>query len=275
MFVKPLEKYGYDDIATLLSEAGFDGADISFRKNGLIVPETAGVELPKAIKALEKKNLSVPMVVSEITSPKEPETEDMIRIMVDNGVKYYRLGAINYDKKQSIRKHLDILKTRMSELCELNARHNIHGAIQNHAGMGLGAPVWDACYVVQDCDPKYLGIQYDVRHAVAEGMGSWPLALEMALDYIHTTCIKDFAWIPNEKKFRPLTVPLGEGIVDFDKYFEILKMRNITAPVSIHYEYSLLNESQANYSIAEQMKCIIPKLKHDLVTYKEMSNKKV
>jgi sugar phosphate isomerase/epimerase len=78
-----------------------------------------------------------------------------------------------------------------------------------------------------------------------------------------------------QKEFRPLTVPLGEGIVDFDRYFEILKRRNINAPVSSHYEYPLLSESQANYPIAEQIACIIPGLKHDLVAYKGMSNKKI
>jgi sugar phosphate isomerase/epimerase len=275
MFVKPLEKYGYDDIAVLLSESGFDGADITIRKGGLIAPEKAVTELPKLIKSLAKKNISVPMAVSGITDPAEPGTEELIRTMAGNGVMHYRLGTINYDGKKSVRNNMDILKARMSALCELNARHRIHGAIQNHVGTSLGAPVWDACCVLRDCAPQHLGIQYDIRHAVAEGMASWPLTLDSALEHIRTTCIKDFTWVPDKKGFRPLTVPLGEGIVDFDRYFEILKRQNIQAPVSIHYEYPLLNESQANDPVAEQIACIIPRLKHDLVAYKEMSNKKV
>jgi hypothetical protein len=187
----------------LLSESGFDGADITLRKGGLIAPETAGTEFPKLIKALAKKNISVPMVASGITDPAEPGTEELIRTMVDNGVSYYRLGMINYDGKKSVRNNLDILKARMSTLCELNARYRIHGAIQNHADMSLGAPVWDACYVFRDCAPQHLGIQYDIRHAVAEGMASWPLTLESALEHIRTTCIKDFTWVPDKKSSAP------------------------------------------------------------------------
>jgi sugar phosphate isomerase/epimerase len=223
IFIKPLEKYGYDDLAVLLSESGFDGADITLRKEGLIPPEKARTELPKLIKIFEERNLSVPMATSGITHPAHPETERLIRLMADNGITYYRLGTIQYDKKISIKKNLEIWKENMTALCELNARYKIHGAIQNHVGTGLGAPVWDAYYVVKDCDPQYLGLQYDVRHAMAEGMASWPLALEMALSYIRTTCIKDFTWIQDGKGFKPLTVPLGEGIVDFGKYFEMVK----------------------------------------------------
>ena len=34
-------------------------------------------------------------------------------------------------------------------------------------------------------------------------------------------------------------MPLGEGMVDFEKYFTLYKSFNIEAPVSIHYEYDL------------------------------------
>jgi sugar phosphate isomerase/epimerase len=270
VFIKPLEKYSYDDIAVLLSESGFDGADISLRKGGLIVPETAQAELPKLIKIFERRNLSIPMAVSGISNPSEPETERQLRLMADYGIKYYRLGAINYDKRLSVQKNLDILKGKMTALCELNARYKVHGAIQNHVGTGLGAPVWDACYVVRDCDPRYMGIQYDIRHAMAEGMSSWPLALEVALSHIRTTCIKDFTWIKDNKGFKPVTVPLGEGIVDFGKFVEIMKSRNEDGPVSIHYEYPLLSEEQYNHTTAEQIKFIIPCLKRDLDTYKNL-----
>ncbi|MDR2118446.1 MAG: TIM barrel protein [Tannerellaceae bacterium] len=270
MFVKPLEKYSYDDIAVILSESGFDGADISLRKGGLIDPETARTELPGLIKIFERRKLSIPMAVSGISSPFEPDAERLIRLMADCGIKYYRLGAILYDKTLSIPENLNRWKEKMMALCELNARYGVHGAIQNHAGTSLGAPVWDAYCAVKDCDPRYMGIQYDIRHAMAEGMSSWPLALEMALGHIRTTCIKDFTWIRQNKGFKPLTVPLGEGIVDFGKYFGILNSRGASGPVSIHYEYPLLPEEQSGTAAAEQVKSVISNLTRDLDTYKHM-----
>ena len=35
------------------------------------------------------------------------------------------------------------------------------------------------------------------------------------------------------------TVPLGEGAVDFKKYFGLVKKLNISCPVSVHYEYPI------------------------------------
>jgi len=270
VFVKPLEKYSYGDIATMLSESGFDGADISFRKGGLITIDTAKTELPKLIKAFYEKKLSIPMAVSGITDPEDPDTHSALQLMRDNGIGYYRLGSINYDTHISLQENLGLLKKKMIKLSDMNAKYGIHGAIQNHVGMGFGAPVWDAYEVIKDCDPRYLGFQYDVRHAMAEGMYSWPLALEMMLDRIHTTCIKDFIWKEENGKFRPVTVPLGEGIVDFRKYFQLINKRKVSGPVSIHYEFPMLLKEDAKENVVEQIKKIIPKLRQDLEVYKNM-----
>lgn len=270
VFIKPIEKYGYENIAIILSDSGFDGADISFRKGGLIVPETAKEELPKLIKILNHRNITIPMVVSGITDPDEPDTENQIKLMADLGIKYYRLGMIHYNPQISLKKNIDHFKGKLNKLCELNVRHGIHGAIQNHVGNTFGSPIWDAFIILKDCDPKYLGFQYDIRHAVAEGNGSWTLGLEIISDYIHTTCIKDFTWIQKNKKFQPVSVPLEEGIVDFRKYFELLKKGNISGPVSIHYEYPLLPNNYSGNNISEQIKMIIPKMKQDLDTYKRL-----
>lgn len=270
IFIKPLEKYSHADIAILLSEAGFDGADISFRKGGLIEPETAKSELPKLIKTFRNRNISIPMAVSGITDPDNSRTEEQLKLMVDFGIKQYRLGMIQYNQGISLVENLETLKVKMNRLCELNARYGLHGAIQNHVGNGFGAPVWDAYTVIKDCDPQYLGFQYDIRHAVAEGSGSWPLGLEIIANHIHTICIKDFTWVRNENNFKPVSVPLKEGVVDFKKYFAILKNKHVSALASIHYEYPLLRERDSELSIKEQMKKIIPVLKQDLDVYKKM-----
>lgn len=270
IFVKPLEKYGYENIAVLLSEAGFDGADISFRKGGLIEPDTAKGELPKLIKTFRNRNISIPMAVSGITDPDSSGTEEQLKLMADFGIKHYRLGMIQYNQSKSLVENLEGLKVKMDRLCELNARYGLHGAIQNHVGNGFGAPVWDAYTVIKDCDPQFLGFQYDIRHAVAEGNGSWPLGLDIIANHIHTICIKDFTWVQNENNFKPVSVPLKEGIVDFKKYFAILKNKHVSALASIHYEYPLLTESDSELGINEQMKKIIPVLKQDLDVYKKM-----
>lgn len=267
-FIKPLEKYSYEDIATILSDSGFQGADISFRKNGLITPEKAVTELPKLINAFQQKGLSVPMAVTGINDAEVQGVEEQIRLMADSGIRYYRLGYLEYDKNISIRKNLEQFKRKLSRLETLNTWYKIHGAIQNHVGMGFGAAVWDAYDIIKDYDPDYIGFQYDIRHAMAEGMSSWPLGLKLMSEYIYTSCIKDFTWKQDGKQFKPASVPLGEGIIDFKRYFEIMDKNPHKGPVSIHYEYPILTKEQQEKELKEQIKDVISTLRHDLEVYK-------
>jgi L-ribulose-5-phosphate 3-epimerase len=95
-------------------------------------------------------------------------------------------------------------------------------------------------YLLQDRDPAYIGVQYDIRHATVEGGQSWPIGMKLLSHWIRTTDIKDFIWEKNAKGvWKVKNVPLGEGMVDFDSYFELYKALDIEAPVSIHYEYDL------------------------------------
>ena len=270
IFIKLLERFNYLDIATILSESGFKAADISLRDGGIIAPEVAKIELPKLVKIFSQKKISIPMAVTGITDPDNQNIETILKVMKDNDIRYYRLGSIKYNKQISICENLSILKKKMIKLQELNSKYELHGAIQNHTGMRFGSAVWDAYEVVKECDPKYVGIQYDVRHAMADGIGSWPIGLEIALSHIDTTCIKDFTWKEKNGTFSPITVPLGEGIVDFRKYFEILNTKKISGPVSIHYEYPPLSSINLTNNSTEQMKKIIPLLKRDLNIYKKM-----
>ena len=106
---------------------------------------------------------------------------------------------------------------------------------------------------VRDLDPRWMGAQYDIRHAVVEGGASWPLGMKLLAPWIRTTDIKDFIWKKNENgEWKITNVPLGEGMVDFEEYLKAVSTAflfafliyknlsfNIEAPVSIHYEYDL------------------------------------
>ena len=96
-FTKHLQWLDFDDLGIALKEAGFDGADLTVRPGGHVEPEEAAVELPKAVTALQKHGISMPMVVAKIADPKEKGAADLLQALADNGVKYYRMGYLNYD----------------------------------------------------------------------------------------------------------------------------------------------------------------------------------
>ena len=130
----------------------------------------------------------------------------------------------------------------MAALARLNEKYNIHGAYQNHTGTRIGGAIWDIWELVKDLDPQWIGCQYDIRHAVAEGGTSWPVRMKLLLPYIKSMVIKDFFWGQEAGKWRIINCPVGEGMVDFPAYFEILNQARFDGPFSLHFEYDLPGE---------------------------------
>jgi L-ribulose-5-phosphate 3-epimerase len=239
-FTKCLQFLTFGQIADVLARLGFDGADITVRPGGQIEPVNVKDELPKAVKILQKSGIALPMMVTAITDTDNPTDIVTLQTAADSGVEYYRMGWLSYDLKRTIQQNLDDFKSKFERLAKLNEKLGIQGGYQNHSGMQVGAPVWDLYELLKNVDPKYLGAQYDIRHAVTEGGYSWMLGMKRIEPWIRTICIKDFIWGKDAKgAWSHQNVPLGEGIVNFDQFLKEYATLNVQAPVSVHFEYDL------------------------------------
>jgi len=268
-FTKCLQFLDYDEMAEVLARNGFDGADLTVRPGGQVLPENVESDLPKVMKALKKAGIGSDMIVTNITDADHPNTRPILKTMANLGIKYYRMGYIDYNPKISIPENLDRFKTVFKKLEKLNHSYNVTANYQNHSGDRVGGPVWDLYYLIKDCDPQYMGIQYDIRHATVEGSMSWPLGMKLLAPWIQTTDIKDFIWNKNENgEWIIQNVPLGEGIVDFKKYFELYKSLQIEAPVSIHFEYDLGGAEHGQKEISMRLDKIESLMKKDLMLLK-------
>ena len=252
IFSKHLQWLDYDGMAQTAAEIGFDGIDLTVRPGGHVLAERAEQDLPLAVKAVEKAGLKVDMMTTRITDPDDVYTEKILKTASGLGLKYYRMGYLRYDNSLGIAESLEIFKPKIAKLAALNKKYNIHGAYQNHAGTRVGGPVWDLWELIKDLDPQWFGCQYDIRHAVLEGGSSWPLALQLLKKYIKITAIKDFKWTKIDGEWKSPMVPLGEGMVDFDRYFKMIKEIKIPGPISLHFEYPLggANKGSRELSIA-------------------------
>ena len=262
LFSKPLDRYDNDFICQCLVNSGIEGIDVTVRKDGKVEPETVDSALPALIEKAGKINLDVGMIVTGILSAGDPLTEKILKIASANGVKYYRLGWFEYDRKRGIWETLQNYRNTLAGIVNLNRKYNIHGTYQNHSGTYVGGPVWDLNELFRDFPPELIGCQYDVRHAMVEGYETWPIGFSLIAGHINTLAIKDFTWITKGKPY-PETVPLGEGMVDWDLYFKMVKELNINAPITLHVEYPLLAEGEEKLSLAKQQDIIIKKLKKD------------
>lgn len=237
VFAKPLQWLSYDETAALVAEAGYGGIDYAVRAGGHVLPEKAAQDLPRAVGAARKAGLVVEMITTDVVGARDPHVETTLRAAADLGVKCYRLGNFNYDLKRGVAGTLESLRPVTAGLAELNQRLGIHGAIQNHSGIRVGSSVWDLHWLLRDLDPRWLGIQHDIRHAVCEGGQSWPLPLRLLAPWVQCTDLKDFRWQQSPGKAVIENTPIGEGVVPFDAYFKLVRELGLAGPVSVHFEY--------------------------------------
>ena len=108
------------------------------------------------------------------------------------------------------------MKPRLAKLAALNARYQACAMYHTHSGVGLvGASIWDLWYLMRDLDPKAVGVNYDVSHAVIEGgLGGWINSFKITGDHLRGIAVKDFVWGKDAKgAWRAQWKPIGEGMV--------------------------------------------------------------
>jgi sugar phosphate isomerase/epimerase len=268
VFSKNLQWLDYEPMAATAREIGFEGVDLTIRPNGHVLPERVAEDLPRAVAAVRNAGLDVYEVTTAITDAEDRYTEDILSALRDLGIKVYRLNWFEYDAAASMDDNISRMKLRMEKLAKLNEKYKLHGAYQNHAGSSFGASVWDMYEVLKDLNPEYIGCQFDVRHATVEGGNSWTNDFKRIYPYIKSYNIKDFAWVKKEAKWEAQSVPLGEGAVDYKKFFELIKQYNISGPVSMHFEYPLGGADQGAKTISIPKEKVIKAMKQDLATLK-------
>ena len=249
IFSKHLHWLDYHAMADFVAECGFDGADITVRKEGHVEPERVQDDLPRAVEALKKNGKDVTMITTSILRAGDPNTESIIKTAAALGVRYYRLGWYEYKQALSIDENLKIFEQYLRGLAKLNEQYNIKATYQNHAGTSLGSPVWDIGQLLHQINSPWIGCQYDVRHATVEGGTSWPLGFEYVKPFINSLDVKDFQWVKENGKWIAQNVPLGEGMVDFDKYFKLIRTLPSSIPMCIHMEYPLGGAEHGNRKI--------------------------
>ncbi len=238
IFSKHLQWLGYRDMARLASEMGFTGIDLTVRDGGHVLPERVKQDLPIALEHIRGEGLEVPMITTAITDPSDTLTREILETAGKLGIGIYRPGWFKYPKGVPASSALMQASRQMAQLQSINRANNIAASYQNHAGLSVGSSGWDLLKLIDGLDPKWTGVQFDIRHAMVEGPETWPVFLEILSPYINSLDIKDFTWM-NDGEAKVLNVPLGKGMVPFEAYLEALRGFGISTPVSIHYEYPL------------------------------------
>ena len=263
-FTKPLDKYGNDFMIDTLKMGGVDGLDLTVRPKGFILPEKVAEDLPVVAEMAKNNGLFLEMMVSNITSDETPYAKNVLKIAAQQGIKHYRMGYFRYNDDEKAKETIAHAQTQIQSLIDINAEYGIQGGYQNHTGNYFGAPLWDLIGVLEKVASPWISSQFDIYHAYSEGYRSWEVGMEIMASKIGSLAIKDFTWEINNGQAKIKKVPLGQGVVDLDGFFKNIKNMNITAPITLHIEYPLLEKYEENLSLIKKQKIIVGKIQNDV-----------
>ena len=263
-FTKPLDKYGNDFMIDTLKMGGVDGLDLTVRPKGSVLPEKVAEDLPVVAEMAKNNGLFLEMMVSNITSDETPYAKNVLKIAAQQGIKHYRMGYFRYNDDEKAKETIAHAQTQIQSLIDINAQYGIQGGYQNHTGNYFGAPLWDLIGVLEKVASPWISSQFDIYHAYSEGYRSWEVGMEIMASKIGSLAIKDFTWEINNGQAKIKKVPLGQGVVDLDGFFKNIKNMNITAPITLHIEYPLLEKYEENLSLIKKQKIIVGKIQNDV-----------
>jgi sugar phosphate isomerase/epimerase len=267
VFSKHLQWLGYEEMGEAAAEIGFDGVALTVRPRGHVLPERASQDLPAAVEAVRKAGIEVPMLTTAITEPDDSHTRTILSLAGQLGVGHYRMGYYSYEEARDIAGRLMQLKPRVKGLAELNRQFKLFGGYQNHVGERyVGAPIWDVWELVRDLDSNWIGCQFDIRHATVDGATAWPVNYRLVAPFTKMLAIKDFRWKKTGDEWETENCPLGEGVVDFTRFFQMLKEDGFNGPISLHYEYPLGGADHGARKLEMDRSEFFAALKRDLDT---------
>jgi L-ribulose-5-phosphate 3-epimerase len=267
IFSKHLHWLNYKDMASLVADMGFDGIDLTVRPGGHVTPENASRDLPKAVEVIQRAGLKVHTITTDIKAADQPYTVDILKAASQSGITNYRMGWYNYNREIGVMENIAVFKKDFVQLAALNEKYKIQGNYQNHTER-FGNSIWDLWLAINNLNPTYLSTQFDVRHAIIDGAEAWPIHMDLIKTHIGSIAIKDFSWKKTNNKWLKENAPLGQGMVDFKKYFSLIKKYDLKVPVSLHYEYPLGGAEKGATSLSITKDEFIKAVQGDLETLK-------
>jgi L-ribulose-5-phosphate 3-epimerase len=239
VFSKHLAHLDYEELGKTAKEFGFDGVDLTVRPKGHVLPERVAEDLPRAVEAIRKYGIAVPMITTELTSATDPAAIPTLRTAASLGIPFFKPGYWRY-APGPVDPQVKSTAAEVHRLAMLAGEHRIAMGLHNHSGNYIGEAVWDTWAMIHDLDPRWTGFYYDPGHAAIEGgLGGHDVSLRLALPRLKMVAVKDFLWRKEPTGWESIWRPLGEGAVDWKSVMDALRKGGFQGPISLHQEYTV------------------------------------
>jgi sugar phosphate isomerase/epimerase len=221
LFSGSVQGLEYSELPLIAKQLGFDGVDLTVRPGGHVEPRLSNVDLVRAIEEVRGPGLEVPVITTALTTPFDPTVLPVVAIAGHTQVSLYIAGFFRANNPN--------YKREIAGLISVASRYGMATALHNYTGDDAGEAPWDAVELVNGFDPKWASLYFDPIHAREQ----WESELKRNLPRLRAVALKDFQLTDGVAK----PCPMGQGIVDWPKFFGILAAAKYYGPVSLHMNY--------------------------------------
>lgn len=238
VFSKHMANLDYSQLGAKAKAIGFDGVDLTVRPKGHVLPERVAVDLPRAVEAIRKHGLSVPMITTDLKDASDAAARPTFETMKKLGIPLYKVGYWRYVKGKPLDESIAQAKKDLQSLLSLGREYGVALGLHNHSGEYFGCSVWDYREILAGVPGREAGYYFDPGHSFIEGgLNGWRVSLDVVLPRLKMVAVKDFHWEKQNGKWRTVWCPLGEGMVDWKAEFTAFAKAGFTGPISLHSEY--------------------------------------
>ena len=210
----------YADMPPILSGLGFDGCDLSVQPDGTVRPDQLSVDLVRAIESMQGRHLEMPIITTNFISPVEPWARSVIYIAGGTHVPLLRPGYWRFPGAR-----LNEMEGQIAGLAAVCRSYNMVMGLPNTAGAAL----------LEKLDPSWVGYDFDPSQATAE------LPVESAMPRIKMVILRD----AKRQNGQMTPCPLGQGLVDWTKFFDTLAHAKYSGPLTLQMDYPVKDSLEA------------------------------
>ena len=220
LYSRLLPDVEYSDMAPILSGMGFDGCDLSVQQGGTVEPFQISVDLVRAVEVFQGRGLEVPLITTTFISATEPWARNVIYITGGSGVPFFRPGYWKFPGARLVE-----MKAQIVGLANVGRAYKMAMGVPNTAGEA----------VLGDLDPKWVGYDFDPSQATPD------LPLEKAMPRVKMFLLRD----ARRQNGQLAPCPLGDGIVDWGKFFNTMAHAKFSGPLTLQSDYPAADRLEA------------------------------
>ena len=219
---------------------------MTVRPLGHVLPENVERDLPRAYDALAGEGVELPMITTGLLSRNDPAARPTLYTAAKLGVPYFKLGYYRYRDFADLDGILARVKADVESLAAIASHAGITGGFHNHSGTFVGSALWDHWWILRDTDPEHVGFYFDPCHATIEGgSAGWEIGFHRLAAHLKMVACKDFYWEKRQGEWKVRMCPLGQGMVDYPRFFKALAASGFAGPISLHVEYRIEAATEA------------------------------